>query len=448
MLAFFCVSAAAQEGVDTPIHAGAESLHVEDAVAQALAHNLSLQREELVRDSVRQNDRASFRVFYPDISVNGALTILNEAPVAIPGVAQPQNIFSADVTAQLPLDFRVFSAFKLTKLQYQSGEIGYEQASQALTESVQSLFYTLLLFEERIKIGEESVKIATERADDTQIRFDIGVIDEYTLLTAQVNVINAQTALDTIRTEYQNGVRQFNVLLGNDIDRSLILMGEIAPDVFNIDATRVVNELLPISPAIRNLQTAVHILEANRGIQIGAFLPQFLFRYQFQQSYERDFFSDFGDIGNADNWRTGGGFTATLSIPLGNLLPFSNTWIAYYDTQRELQGARLALEENTSNIAIQIYAQVDTLHRIGENIVAKQINVQRAERAFSVAQEGYRTGLRNILEVRDAQNQLDTAQIDYLNERFNYISTQISLATQLGIDVDILSRYRVRLIQN
>ena len=108
---------------------------------------------------------------------------------------------------------------------------------------------------------------------------------------------------------------------------------------------------------------------------------------------------------------------------------------------REVERAELALEENNKNMASNIYSLADSLRLIAQNIFAKQINIQRARRAFDVAQEGYNVGLRNILEVRDAQNQLDDAQLDFLNERFNYITAQIDLTSQLGVGLDVLRRY-------
>jgi len=214
------------------------------------------------------------------------------------------------------------------------------------------------------------------------------------------------------------------------------------PRIFALDAERLITELAPISPAIRSSETAIEILRTNRAIHISNFLPNFVFSYQFQQSFTKDIVDEISGFGDSNNWVTGGGFTIAIAIPLGNLLPFSQNWVEYYNNERELQKAELTLQENMQNLAIEMYSLVDGLNQLAASISAKALNIRLAERAFAVAQEGYTSGLRNILEVRDAQNQLETARLDYATERFNYIVAQINLMTQLGIDIDILERYQ------
>lgn len=413
------------------------ALDVERAVAQALAQNLSLRGNELDVESARENKNKVFRAFYPQISLNGGLTFLNGAPSG----NAVQNRFSADVSAQITLRGRIINDIQVAQLEYESGKISYQQAALQLERSVRLLFYTLLLLDGRVSIAEETVRIAEERAEDAQIRFDAGLVDEYTLLTAQVNVIDTQTPLDNVRQEYRDSIRRFNVLLDNETDQSLTLIGQIDPDIFAIDAERLITELVPISPSIMSLEVSTNILRKNRAINAASFIPNLMFGYQFSQSYDKDIVSDSGGFGDVDNWTSGGGFMVTLSIPLGNFIPFSQTWVQQSILSRSVEKAELALEERRKSAVIETRSLVDSLQLIGNNISAKQLNVQRAERAFSVAEEGYRVGLRTILEVRDAQNQLDNARLNYLNERFNYIASQIDLASQLGVAVDLLQKY-------
>lgn len=417
--------------------AGEVSLDVERAVAQALAQNLSLRGGALDVESARENKNKAFRVFYPQISLNGGVTFLNDSPSG--NIAQ--NRFSADITAQLTLRGRVVSDLQVAILQYEAGKISYQQAAQELERSVRSLFYALLLLEGSTRIAAESVRIAEERAEDTQIRFDAGLFDEYTLLTAQVSVIDAQTPLDEMRKQYRDDIRRFNLLLGNRIDQPIKLVGQIEPQAFTLDAERVIAELVPVSPAIQGLEIAADLMRKDRAINTADFIPNLVFGYQFSQSYDKDIISDGGGFGDASNWTTGGGLSVTLSIPLSNLLPFSQTWVQQNILSRSVEKAEFALEERRKSVVIETRSLIDSLQLIEQNIRAKQLNVRRAERAFAVAEEGYQVGLRNILEVRDAQNQLDNARLNYLNKRFDYITTQINLASQLGVSVGLLQKY-------
>lgn len=420
-----------------------QPISIDEAVEMALANNLSLQRDALSLETTQQNFEAAFRVFYPRININGALNILNEQPGALFGIEQPQNIFAADISAQLSFTFRLFFEINLASLQYQSGQISFQQAQRNIALSVQSMYFTILLLAESINISEASLALAERRADQTFVRYNAGLVDEFTLLSARVAAANAVTPLEELRSQRKSAVRQLNLAIGNDIDAAIALVGDITPDIFAVDAERMRAELLPMSPNIQSLQKAIEIYETSKSIAITSFLPNVLLSYNFSQTFGRDIFTEADQFGDANSWTTGGGFSVTLSIPIDTLLPFSNTWITLAAAERDLQSAQIMLADAQQNLAIELYDRVEQLNQIAFILQTQQLNIARAERAYELADEGYRVGLREILEIRDAQNQLDSARFDYLSERFNYLTTQLQLINLLGIDSELLKRYRV-----
>lgn len=415
--------------------------NVDDAITNAIASNLSLKRNELEVASLRHSSDTSFNLFYPTASANATLSLLNEEP-QIP--ASPRNSLSTNIQLQLTIGAQQIVAIEQASLRYQSGAIGYQKARQELAGSVRKAFYNLILLQENIEIAKESLRLAKEREQQTQARYDVGLIDEYTLLNARVAAENRVPQLTELESLYRDASRRFNLAVGVPIDApvdNVELVGEIAPDIYTIDDARLIADLPTLNLDVQDLALSEKITRSALNSYVAQFIPSLVLGYSFAPIFQNEIFDD-PDLFNEDNWTVGGGFTATLAIPLGSLLPFSSAWVNISNTRRQIESVQAARKELNDNLIIQAYSLIDTLQRIRELLKVRDLNAQLAERALQVANEGYKAGIREILEVRDAQNQLDSAQLNFLNEKYNYISSQVDLALLLGIGVEELASYR------
>ena len=110
--------------------------------------------------------------------------------------------------------------------------------------------------------------------------------------------------------------------------------------------------------------------------------------------------------------------------------------------ESQLRQAQIALNETLGATEIALRNLFRTLERLRNSLGAKALNVTLAERAFDLAQSGYTVGVRELLEVRDAQRELLSAQFVLLQERFNWISTMLEIQFLLGIDREGMEAYR------
>ena len=417
----------------------------EDAIRYSLLNNLSLKREALDLDSLRLSSDTSFNLFYPTASARATTSFLNEETTS-PLI--PRDTLSTSIELQLAISASQIVGIEQASLNYRSGQITFEQARQQLVGNTRKAFYNLILLRQNIAIAKESLRLAVERLSQTRVRYSAGLIDEYTLLSAQVSAENAKPQIAELESLFDNARRRFNLAIGVPIETpadNVELVGEIAPDIYPLNRAQLIAHLPDLNLDLRSLAVSEGITKSALSSYVAQFIPSLILGYTVSPAYNDEIgnlFSDSDAFGN-DKWSIGGGLSFTLSVPLGPLLPFSQTWVNIANTNRQLQSILIAQEETYKNLIIQVQSQIDTLEKIESILVARELSVQLAEKALQVADEGYRVGLREILEVQNAQNQLDSARFNFLNEKYNYVVARIDLALLLGVEPDTLTQYRL-----
>jgi outer membrane protein TolC len=156
-------------------------------------------------------------------------------------------------------------------------------------------------------------------------------------------------------------------------------------------------------------------------------------------SFAGDPFDDpwFDDVENDWNQQSGA-FSISITQPLDPLLPFSRTQVEIENLKDDVQKARIQLQQARTGAEIQIRQLVDQLETSRSAIEVRRLNVERARRAFNLAQEAYDAGNRELLEVREAEDELEQAQVQLLDEQKNYVVALLDLVYALNTSIDEL----------
>ena len=133
-----------------------------------------------------------------------------------------------------------------------------------------------------------------------------------------------------------------------------------------------------------------------------------------------------------DTYADNGAFSATLAWNLTNLLPFSANRQAAKDIKDNIRKLELSLETLIEKTELDIRTQVDALDQSQVAIEASSGNIQLAQRSYDMTLVAYRNGTAELLDVRDAENQLNQAKLGLANEKFNYLSGLLDLEYTLN----------------
>jgi outer membrane protein TolC len=142
--------------------------------------------------------------------------------------------------------------------------------------------------------------------------------------------------------------------------------------------------------------------------------------------------ANYGDIGSPNFGRSHGTFAVvgTVTIPL-----FLGTQVRADKLRADsvLQDRKAQLADLSGKIDDQVRTAFFNLHASAELVAVAQSSVELANQTLTQAQDRFRAGVTNNLEVVQAQQAVAAANQSYIAGLYTYNAAKISLAQALGV---------------
>lgn len=282
-------------------------------------------------------------------------------------------------------------------------------------------FYDLLVLKEIVLLSRESLTQLRRHAESVQKRYETGLVPQFELLRAQVQVANLRPKV----IEAENGSRiageGFKLLLGMNLDQTFRISGELTmvDEKFDLDSLTVI--ALAERIELRNLKHVEHIARLSQAIASRANLPTVIAgaRYERKKPYS---------FGGTD-WGSDVAFNIGVQFPFFN--GFKNLY-QYKQSGMVIKEARLAVDNLKNGISFQVRQAYLTFLAAREAITAAQENVIQAEKAFSIVETRYKNGLATNLEYLDAQLALMQAKTNHISSLKNYHNARAEIHWATG----------------
>jgi outer membrane protein TolC len=142
--------------------------------------------------------------------------------------------------------------------------------------------------------------------------------------------------------------------------------------------------------------------------------------------------TNYGDIGSPNFARSHGTFlvAGTVHIPL-----FLGTQVRADKLLADstLRDRKAQLGDLSGKIDDQVRTAFFNLHSSSELVTVAQSNIELANQTLAQAQDRFRAGVSNNLEVVQAQQSVATANQSYIASVYTYNTAKISLAQAIGV---------------
>lgn len=348
----------------------------------------------------------------------------------VPVVFQPkQNMNATAQLNQLIFDGSYIVALRAAKtfLEYSAN---FEQKTKLeVRKAVIDAYGNVLLMEESIEILQKNLSTAKANLNETEKTFENGLAEEEDVEQLEITVLQLENEWRNAKRNHQITKETLNFVLGIPIDIPVTLTDELD----HLADTQMMEEDL--------LEEELQ-LEANIDFKIADNLVQQReLEWQLERSKALPTLSAFANYGyvsfnenfnffssNAD-WFDFSVVGLSLNIPIFSSLKRS---ARSQRAQIALEQAEVEKQESIEELRLETNRAKSDFQFATESYINSQRNLDLAERIEAKNEAKFKEGVASSFELRQAQQQLYSAQNEYLQAMLEVISSKAQLETILN----------------
>ncbi len=403
-------------------------LTLPEAVGLALKNNPTVQAAEAYAEAVRHGIAVARAARYPRLDVSESFTRGNN-PVFVFGSLLTQRQFAARnfdlalLNVPPPLDnFRTqFNAsmplydFGRTSRRIRDARLGAEGAGQARRRTAQEVIFNVIEAYQNVALARESVKVAEAAVEMTgadlaraQARQEEGLGVPSDVLSARVQLAQAQEDLIRARNGAELAHAALNVAMGLAEDASTEVEASLAEASFDAGELEGRQQrALSVRPDY--LQAGLGKQQAANGVASAR--AEFLPKLEMFGSWEQDNQTFLARGGN--NWTVG----ASLNF---NLFDGGAHRARLAQSHARRRQAEALQSQMASAVRLQVREAYLNLKAAGERVAVSREAAAQAQESLRIIQNRYEAGLTSITELLRAETAHTSARKNFLNAIFDY----------------------------
>lgn len=404
-------------------------LNLQDALNIALEKNkdILIAKEDLFKSEAQISE--AYGNALPQVNLQAGYTRYLELPVMFIPPNTPfntsgkvmkfslgaDNAYSASLTAnQVLFSFKVNTAIQIAEEYSKYSNHNAEATREEVILSVKRAYYGILLSQKVVEVSKQSFDLATANYENVKKLYEQGVAAEFDLLRAEVQVANTEPVLSQAENNLQLAMNGLKNLLSIDLKKDIVISGsleleEIAPSVVNAESDFAVER----NSSIKGLASLERIYDKNITIERADYFPTLAafgtYAYQTQDNTFK-----FRDYNWANNFMVG----LQISYPIFNGLQTKYKSQQAFIEKEKVHLNRLKLEDG---IKIQVEAARLRMLEAKKRYGAQLKSVQQAEKAVSIADIRFKSGVGTQIELIDSQVALTRTRINQAQAVYDYL---------------------------
>jgi outer membrane protein TolC len=407
---------------------GAIPLTLLDAINRGLKYNLGLYSSQTSQQSVQGARLKALADLLPNLNAHASDTLqqINLATfgISIPGfpsIVGPFNVIDvrAGVTSPI-LDFEAINKWRSANQNVSAAQSGYKNARELVVVTVGYAYVQALAAEARVGAVEAQLKTAQTLSQQANDQKAAGVVPAIDALRAQVEMQGQQQRLVTVRNDFDKEKLQLARIIGLPVAQEFTLAQKIPytppPALTLEDATA---QALRDRPDYAAAQARVRAAEYSVHASESEHLPRVAFN------------GDYGVIGRTLS-NAHGTFTAagSVTVPI-----FEGGRIKgdVEQSQAALNQRRAEADDLRGRIEYEVRAAFLDLNSAAEQVRVATSTLDLANQTLTQAQDRFRAGVTNNLEVVQAQEAVANSNDNLINSTLQFNLANLALARSLGV---------------
>ena len=416
---------------------GATALTLQDVRTRAVGFNRTY-LSAIEEVSKAQSDITKARSgALPNIEVNGSynrnmlipsffVTADNETIEFKTGF---KNNFGASISLVQSLyqGGKVFSALAIAKLYKKYATAVAGQVESEVVYSAELLFYGAILKRSNLEVLNKAHDAASHNLEVVRKFFDQGMVSEYELLRAEVEVNNLKPAIMAAESDVRLSEKDLKSFIGIDLAEEIILVEDV--DDTSLAGLKPLpeftSEALSGRPEMKQADNLVQISDKAVRVAKGGYLPSVVAVSSYGWQSSSDAFT------LREN--TSESFTAGVNISI----PIFNGGYTGGDVamrKAENNQARLAYKQAEDQIELEVERAYDRMVQAKKALDIQGVTIAQAEEGLKIANLRFETGVGTQLEVLSAQAALTEARNQLAVATFQFRKARAELKKATTVD--------------
>jgi outer membrane protein len=419
------------ELTEVPAPAQVPTVTLDDAIKLALRVQPSVVTATGNVDVAHAQQRQAIGNWLPTVNLSSGLIRRFTANQALNTGALQQTNNAFSYTAGLNASVTLFDfgrrLFQNRQMNANAGAMEAALVNQKFQVTLQTkqAFFNALAAVDLERVATTAVQRADEQLKITREKLAAGSAIRSDTLSATVTL--GQAKLQVLNAQAQRATQEANLARLIGFDGRVAPLGDSAVvAVIDVDTVAVRTEALRSSPVVSQADAQLRLAESVVNANRTNYLPTLTASYNNTR------------VGQGGSWTGGfnfGGLTPTSSLSMTLSWPIFNgfvreTNLTSASASREAAEASAADQRRVVNAQVTQYLAALRSAQISLSIA--QASREAADESLRVQRERYRLGAATIVDVLNAQQQLDQSEVDAVNARVSYQIARAQLEALLG----------------
>lgn len=409
------------------VHGGVQNtleVNLDDCIKFALGNNPRIQAA--MQDVFASDSRIkqAWSNWFPQISWQTGYTRIRQLQLS--DVFKTTLVYNYYTLGQISLSEMLYD-FGVTQNMVTIRKLENKQYSLILTETinevicdVKNAYYNVLFTIEQRKVAQEMVERYQLFYEQAKAYYTAGTKPKVDLTIAQVNLSNAKLNLIEADNAVDIAMAKLNNVMGLPYMMRYKIQDVLKFNPCNITLDGAVDIAKESRPDFKLADVKIETARQNLQLTKKSWAPQLTLEGQYQVGGQT-FTSNYGY-----------NFGAFLNFPTINGMLLRNE----IKEAKALHSREIALAANThNNIYLEIQNAYYILREKKNKIPVAQVNVKQAKENYDLSSGRYRVGVGDPVELKEAQVQLQNAELQYYNTLYEYNSARANLEKAIGRNI-------------
>lgn len=428
--------------------ANAEMWTLRECIDYALEHNITINKNRVAQEAGESNLAQYKSQLWPSLTFSTMQNVTyrplqDDITVrTVDGqVTTSSNKVTGNSNYNLAMNWTVWNGgvnylnVRNQRITNKIAEQTTETSEKTIQEQITQFYVQILFSKEAEAVNERLAETARRQWERGQEMMNQGQMSRADVVQLEAQKATAEYNIVAARTQTANYRRQLKRLLQLDLNEEFDVESPVpADDAAMADipsAQEVYAEALATRPEIRGAELGVEQAELAYNIARRGFYPTISVSANVGDSHNT---ANDNSVGDQLRTNLAGSAGVNISVPLWDQ---RKTKTAKEKARQQMTTARLDLSDKRQTLSSSIEQFWLNATSNQQRFVSAQAKLKSQEESYRLVDEQFHNGLKNVVDVLEARDNMLSAEQTKLESKYNTILNSALLRFYMGEDIDL-----------